>query len=429
MAPTWNASDPPQDAPFFFTWSAQATAKPFEITGGLGAWVETRGGDKWLDLGAFSYNANLGHGHPRMAEAISNQAASVCTAPPSAVFPAKLELAERLLEIAPDGFSKVFFTVGGAEANENAIKLARLVTGRRKLASRYRSYHGASLGALSLTGDHRRPPLEPGLLPDIVRILDCDCHRDPAANLFAKCPHGAPGRLAEIFRLEGPESIAALFLEPIPGTNGVRVPPKGYWQEARAVTADHGTLLVADEVLTGFGRTGRWLGIEHEGVVPDLITISKGLTGGYAPLGAVLVSDRVASQFDERVLYCGLTGYSHPISCVAALEATKIYEDEDLIAGAQRLEGPLLDGLAAIEAQFPDLIRFVRGRGLLAAIEFTAGEDFYRALGDQLERRRILTHIRARDNLMVISPPLCISAEDLKTGLGELADAIQEITK
>lgn len=429
MASTWKASDPPQDAPFFFTWSAQSTVTPFEITGGRGVWVETRGGDMWLDLGAFSYNANIGHGHPRMAKAIAEQAATVSTAPPNAVFPAKLELAERLLSIAPDGFSKVFFTVGGAEANENAIKLARMVTGRRKLASRYRSYHGASLGALSLTGDHRRPPLEPGLLPDIVRILDCDCHRDPAANLFAKCPHGAPGRLADIFRLEGPESIAALFLEPIPGTNGVRVPPKGYWQEARQVTADHGTLLVADEVLTGFGRTGRWLGIEHEGVVPDLITISKGLTGGYAPLGAVLVSDKVAHQFDERVLYCGLTGYSHPISCAAALEATKIYDDEDLIAAAGRLEGPLLDGLAAMEADFPDLIRFVRGRGLLAAIEFNADEPFFAALGAELERRRVLTHIRARDNLMVISPPLCISEEELATGLDHIASAIQEITR
>lgn len=426
MVRQWNADHPPETAPFFFTWTAQRTAEPLEVTGGEGAWIDVKGDGRWLDMAAFSYNVNLGHGHPRMIEAIKRQADRLCVAPPSAVYPAKTQLAEELLRIAGPGYGKVFFTLGGAEANENAIKMARMVTGRTKLVSRYRSYHGASLGALALTGDYRRPPLEPGNLPGVVRILDCDCHRQMSAPPLAECPHGSTGRLEQIFRLEGAGSIAAMFLEPIPGANGVRIPPKGYWHEARRVTEAHGALLVADEVLTGFGRTGAWLGVHHEGVAPDLITVAKGLTSGYGPLGAVIVHDRVAQHFDDNTLYCGLTGYAHPLSCAAGVEAIKIYRDEQLIDRAAALEAPLLAGFRAIADRFPDAVSYVRGRGLLAALDFSVDAAAMRRIVAALQARRILTHPRVADANLIVSPPLCISDEELALGVELIGDALRD---
>ena len=325
---------------FFTTWSQQSDTPLFEILEGQGARYRTREG-WWMDLASLSYQANLGHGHPKMVEAIQKQAAKFCLSLPNHTFEAKERLAERLLEIAPEGFTKVFFTLGGSEAVENALKIARLVTGRYKTISRYRSYHGATAGALSLSGDYRRPPLEP-LLPGALHALDCYCYRCPFGHRPESCQIECATQYDQIMRLEGAESVAAVFCEPIPGANGVLIPPPGYWKTLRDACDRSGALLVADEVLTGFGRTGRWLGIDHEeSVVPDMITLAKGLTGGYAPLGAVLVHQRVAERFNEQKLYCGLTYYGHPLSCAAGVAAIKVYQEENLIARAAGLEQAL----------------------------------------------------------------------------------------
>jgi len=214
-------SDP--DYPFFFTWTAQKAARPIEMTGGEGAWFTTADGGRWLDLGSLSYQVNAGHGHPRIIAAIKRQADQLCVASPSAVFPAKIELAQKLLALAGPGYSKVFFTLGGSESNENAIKIARLVTGRQKLMSRYRSYHGASMGALTLTGDWRRPAVEPGI-PGVVHVQDCYCDRCPFGQRVETCKRECALNIGEIMRLEG-GGFAALFLEPVAGSNGVLVPP------------------------------------------------------------------------------------------------------------------------------------------------------------------------------------------------------------
>jgi hypothetical protein len=246
----------------------------------------------------------------------------------------------------------VFFTLSGAEANENAIKIARMVTGRLKMVSRYRSYHGASLGALTLTGDWRRVPLEPGI-PGVVHVPDCYCDRCPFGKTLATCQRECATHIGSVLRLEGAGTVAGVILEPVPGANGALVPPPEYWPIVRAATEADGALLIADEVLTGFGRTGTAFGFQHWGVTPDLITVAKGLASGYATIGAVIVHDRVARHFDDHVLACGLTYYAHPLACAAAVETLKVYEDEQLFARSAALGPVLLRELRAVAAAWP----------------------------------------------------------------------------
>lgn len=407
--------------PFFFTWSAQRGAKGLEITGGEGAWFDTPEG-RWLDLGSLIYHANLGHGHPRMIAAVKAQADRLCLTMPSAVYPEKRALAERLLRIAGPGFGKVFFTLGGAEANENAIKIARMVTGRYKVLSRYRSYHGASMGALSLTGDYRRPPLEPAMV-GAVKALDCYCDRCPFGKEVSSCARECATSLGDVLALEG--NVGAVFLEPVPGANGVLVPPDDYWPRVRAACDANGALLVADEVLCGFGRTGRWLGHQRWGATPDLITVSKGLTGGYGVLGAVIVHERVARFFDEHTLLAGLTHYAHPLGIAAALEALAVYEDEGLVERAEALGPRLLSMLESVRARHA-CVRFTRGLGLLAALELELDDAALARLGQALSRRRVHAHLRKRERTLVLAPPLCIAEEDLALGARLVEEAIAE---
>lgn len=412
--------------PFFFTWTDQRRASPVPLTGGRGAHFETEDGGKWLDLASFSYQANLGHGHPRMVAAIRDQAERLCLSMPDAVYPAKIELAERLLELAPEGFSRVFFTLGGAEAIENAIKIARLVTRRFKLVSRYRSYHGATMGALTLSGDWRRPMLEPGL-PGVVHALDCYCDRCPFGKTVDSCQRECARHIGDILTLEGPGTVAAVVLESVVGANGVLVPPPEYWPMVREACDRHGTLLIADEVLTGFGRTGRCFAFEHFDVVPDMICVAKGLTGGYAPLGAVLVHDRVASHFDEHVLACGLTNYAHPLGCAAGVEALRIYEDEQLFERAAAL-GPVL--LDAVRTEVGEATRgagvtmLLRGLGLLAALELDMPKAAWSALTEELHRRRLFVHMYPGRGTVVFAPPLCIEESTLRQGISLFGEAL-----
>ena len=407
--------------PFFFTWTAQSGAKPFELTGGQGAWFTTGDGGRWLDLGALSYQVNAGHGQQRIVDAIKRQADQLCLSAPNAVFPAKTELANRMLAMAGPGFSKVFFTLGGAEANENAIKIARQVTGRMKLVSRYRSYHGASMGALSLTGDWRRPPLEPGI-PGVVHVQDCYCDRCPFGQRVETCKRECATNIDSTMQLEGPHTVAAVFLEPVPGANGVLVPPAEYWPIVRAACDREGALLVADEVLTGFGRTGKPFGFQHWDVVPDLITVAKGLASGYATIGAVIVHERVARHFDDHVLACGLTYYAHPIACAAALETMKLYEDENMYDNAARL-GPILRRELDATAARIGARSFVRSLGLLGALEIEAPSDAWQRLGAELGKRRLSLHVDPKRGTAIFAPPLCITEDELVTGMRSFGDA------
>lgn len=413
------------DYPFFFTWSAQQAAKPIEITGGDRAHFTTSDGGTWLDLGALSYQVNAGHGRQRIVEAIKAQADKLCLSSPNAVFPAKVELAERLLALAGPGYAnggKVFFTLGGAEANENALKIARQVTGRLKLISRYRSYHGASMGALTLTGDWRRAPFEPGI-PGVVHVQDCYCDRCPFGQRVETCKRECATNIGATMELEGKGGTAAVILEPVPGANGVLVPPPDYWPIVRRACDAEGTLLVADEVLTGFGRTGTAFGFQHWDVVPDMITCAKGLASGYATIGAVLVHERIARHFDANVLACGLTYYAHPTACAAALETLNLYADEGSFANAARL-GPVLRAeLERVAARLPGVKTFVRGLGLLGALEVEASPAAWATLGKELAARRLSLHVDGKRGTAIFAPPLCITEDELVRGLRAFGDA------
>lgn len=413
--------------PFFTTWSVQPQKPLAEILEGQGCRYRTHEG-WWLDFASLSYQANLGHGHPRMVEAIKRQADKFCLTLPNHTFPAKEDLARKLLDLAPPGFDRVFFTLGGSEAVENAMKIARLVTGRYKTVSRYRSYHGSSLGAVSMSGDYRRPPVEPALV-GALHALDCYCYRCP----FGHPPNASNLACAEqfdtILGLDG--NVGAVFLEPIPGANGVLVPPPGYWKRVREICDKHGTLLVADEVLTGFGRTGRWLGIDHEGVVPDMITMAKGITGGYVPLGAVLVHERVSRHFDDHKLYCGLTYYGHPLACAAGNEAIDVYREEGLIEQAAAHEEPFRQGLEAIGQSVPGAAHDVRARGLLGAVEWRDGmtppfHAFFAALNQRLGEQRIHAFAKADTGTLILAPPLVTTRLELEQGLERVADCVKQ---
>jgi len=405
---------------FFFTWTAQRGAKGIEITGGEGAWFDTADGGRWLDMGSLVYQANLGHGHRGVIDAVVRQAQTLCLAMPTSLFPAKSELADRLLALAPPGFTKVFFTLGGSEANENALKMARLVTGRYKVISRYRSYHGATMGALSMTGDWRRPPMEPGI-PGAIHVLDCYCDRCPFGQQVATCKRECAGQLDELMPLEG--NVAAVILEPVAGANGVLIPPAEYWPMVRRACDRHGAMLIADEVFTGFGRTGRCFGFEHFGAVPDIITVAKGLTAGYAPMGAVLVHERVASHFDDNVLFAGLTNYAHPLGCAAGVAALDAYAAGDLFARSAVLGERMLARLRRALAGVP-AARFVRGLGLLAAVDLDTDADGWKRLGQAVAERHVYLHVDPRRAMVILAPPLIIGEDELDRGVDLFADAV-----
>ncbi len=309
-----------------FEWSAQAAVDPIPVARAAGIYFWTPEGKRFIDFNSQLMCVNAGHGEPRIVEAIRRQVETLAYVNPFMATEPRARLGARLAAITPGDIDTFFFTNGGAEANENAIKLARFVTGRHKILARYRSYHGATAGSITLTGDPRRWAAEPGI-PGVVHVLD-PYHGiargwEPAASSLAM--------LEEIVQLEGPHTIAAFILEPVTGTNGVLVPPDGYLQGVRELCDRHGILLIADEVMSGFGRTGEWFAVNHWGVVPDLLTMAKGLTSAYVPLGAVGMRHGIAEHFKDKVFYGGLTYNSHPLACAAALA---------LLEETIQLEGP-----------------------------------------------------------------------------------------
>jgi taurine--2-oxoglutarate transaminase len=435
MSPLIDAPDPPDDlvarqnAHVFYTWSAQSKAVPLEIVEGQGARFTTADGARWWDLGSMTWNASLGHGHPRMREALAAAAGRGLLAYPTSVFPDKVRAGELLAEVAPRGLTKSFLCLSGAEANENAVKIARLVTGRKKVVARTRSYHGATLGMLSLSGDPRREPFEPGL-PGVVRFADPYCFRCPFGKVPTSCAHECAQDLETALLREGPDTVAAVIAEGIVGANGVFVPPPGYWRRLRAICDKHGVLLIADEVLSGFGRTGRWFAVDHDGVVPDMMTMAKGITGGYAPGGAVIVNGRLAHHFDDAVLQCGLTTYAHPLVCAAIVAAIETYRDEKLIERAAAL-GPRLGArLSALASRRPEIAE-VRGIGLLWALELCLPGTKTALPAPALAKlavtlRKHHLHLHKRDNLVYVAPPLVIGEDELDQAVGALGAALEE---
>jgi taurine--2-oxoglutarate transaminase len=415
-----------------FEWSAQAKVDPIPVARAKGIYFWTPEGKRYIDFNSQLMCMNVGHGDPRVIQAIQRQAAELAYANPFMATEPRARLGAKLAELAPGDIDVFFFTNGGSEANENAIKIARHYTGRHKILARYRSYHGATAGVMTLTGDPRRWANEPGI-PGVVHVLDpyhgIERGWDTSAQSLAM--------LEEVIQLEGPQTIAAFFLETVSGTNGVLVPPDGYLQGVRALCDKHGILMVADEVMAGFGRTGEWFAVNHWNVVPDLISMAKGLTSAYVPLGAVGMRRRIADHFHDRAFPGGLTYNSHPLACAAALATIAAYEEDDMIANARRMGVVMKDLLAGLPARHPS-VGAVRSIGLFGIVElvrdrktrqplapFGGTSEEMAALGRFFREEGLYTFVRW--NTFFTNPPLCITEPELREAFA-IIDRALEIT-
>ena len=415
-----------------FSWSVQGTQNPIEIKRGQGVWFWDGDGNKWLDFSSQLINLNVGHQHPKLLQAIKDQVDTLCFAGPSFATEPKGALGKKLAEVT--GLAKSFFTLGGAEANENAMKMARLFTGRDKIITRYRSYHGATMGAMTASGDPRRWPVEPGL-PNIVRVFDPYCYRCPFGKVPDSCRRECVSHIEEVIQMEGPHTIAAILVEGITGTNGILIPPDDYYPKLRALCDRYGILLIDDEVMSGFGRTGRWLATQHYGIKPDIVTCAKGLTSGYLPLGAAVVSKEIADHFESNMLWGGLTYSGHPVSCAAAVANLRIYEEEEIFRNVDRQGAYLRERLEQMKANSP-YIGDVRSIGLFSVIEFVKNKETKEPLapfnGTSKEMGQVAAYLKAhhvyafsRFNMLWICPPLIITREELAFGLDIVEAAVK----
>jgi len=425
------------------SWSAQGGLDPVVVTKAEGIYFWDAGGKKYYDMSSQLVNVNIGHGNKKVIEAIKQQADKIPYIAPACAIDVKAEAARKILEVAPDNMGKVFFTCGGAEANENAIKIARMFTGRHKIFSRYRSYHGATYGAANLTGEPRRFPSEPGI-PGFIKFFDPYLYRAPIEfKDEEEASRYYVGQLKEQIEYEGPQNVAAIFLETVTGSNGVIIPPKGYLKGVRELCDEFGILMVCDEVMAGWGRTGKWFAFENWDVKPDLITFAKGVTCGYVPLGGVIVSKKIAEYFNDNVLWCGLTYNGHPIGCAAAIATIDVYKEENLIENAQKM-GVVLGGeLEKLKAKHA-CVGDVRYIGLFSAVELVKDKETKEPLvpyGRDPEKvmPRILKMLISEgfwtyyhENIIIVAPPLIIKEEEIKEAmqiLDKVLDFVDNMVK
>jgi taurine--2-oxoglutarate transaminase len=353
----------------FHSWSAQALIDPLEIERAEGSYFWDAAGKRYLDFSSQLVNVNIGHQHPRLVAAIQEQAARLCTVGPTFANDARSEAAYMIAKRAPADLDVVFFTNGGAEANENAVRMARLHTGRHKIMAAYRSYHGATAGSIALTGDPRRWASEPGM-SGVVRYWGPYLYRSAfhAEDEKQECER-ALSHLRDVLMVEGAHTVAAIILEPVVGTNGILVPPEGYLAGVREICDEFGILLIADEVMSGFARCGEWFAVDRWGVTPDLISFAKGVNSGYVPLGGVILSQVIADTFAQRPYPGGLTYSGHPLACAAAVASMTIFEDEDIVGHARRMgEEVVAAALAGLAERHPS-VGDVRGVGMFWALE------------------------------------------------------------
>jgi taurine--2-oxoglutarate transaminase len=418
------------------SWSVQNQISPLAVAGAEGRYFWDYDGNRYLDFASQLVNVNLGHQHPKVVAAIVEQAEKLTTIGPPMAHETRSELARLIAEVTPGDLTMSFFTNGGAEANENAIKLARWYTGRHKIVARYRSYHGATAGAISATGDPRRWFAEPGI-PGVVRMLDPYTYRCPAGHPDP-CPvcTGGP-HLEEILQYEGPQNVAAVIMETIVGTNGVIVPPDGYLHSIRETCDRHGILLILDEVMAGFGRTGKWFGCENWDVVPDILTVAKGINSGYVPLGAMVIREPLAEWVQDKYFAGGLTYSGHVLACASAIASIEALQEEGIVENAAAMGEALASGLAGLQERHSS-IGEIRGKGLFWGIELVrdretreplvpfnaTGEDFApmaELMKAAMERGLyLMTHW----NVIMVVPPLTITREELDEGLGILDEAL-----
>lgn len=402
----------------FHSWSAQAALHPLVVAGGQGCRVHDHAGRSYLDFASQLVNLNIGHQHPKVVAAIVEQAQTLATIAPATANLARGEAARRITDLAPDGMRKVFFTNGGADANENAIRMARLHTGRDKVLSTYRSYHGNTGAAVVATGDWRRVPNEYARAhrhffgPYLYR-----------SEFWATSPEQECERalqhLRRVIEAEGPASIAAILLETIPGTAGILVPPPGYLTGVRELASKHGIVLILDEVMAGFGRTGEWFAFDAHDVVPDLITFAKGVNSGYVPVGGVIIGDHIAADFDDTVFPGGLTYSGHPLAAASIVATLDAMKDEGIVENAAMVgRDHLAPALAELAEKHP-LVGEVRGTGVFWAIELVADretrEPVSAALIGRVKSELVDRHLLpfVVDNRIHVVPPCVVTADEV----------------
>jgi taurine--2-oxoglutarate transaminase len=414
----------------FFSWSVQGSLDPIAIDRAEGVYLYTPEGERILDFNSQLMSVNIGHGDRRVIDAITAQATRLQYVQPAFVTEVRARLGAKLAEILPGDMDKVFFTLGGAEAIENAIRLARHYSGRHKVLARYRSYHGATLGSMTLTGDPRRWANEPGIV-GVVRYPDTHRWGEKEPRPVAESLQG----LEDVIQYEGPHTIAAIFLETIVGTNGILIPPDGYLQGVRELCDRYGILMVADEVMAGFGRTGRWFAVDHWNVVPDLMTMAKGLTSSYLPLGGVAMRHHIAEAFETKMFYGGLTYSSHPVSLAAALATIGVYEEDGLIERSARMGEVMRGHHEALAAKHPSVGAY-RSLGLFGILDlvrsrdpwvpltgFNGSSDEMKAVGKFLRQNGLYT--MTPNNSIHTNPPLCITEEQLAEGFAVIDRALE----
>lgn len=413
------------------SWSAQGSLKPLVIEKADGIFFYDSDGKRYFDMSSQLVNMNIGHGNKKVIAAIKEQADKLpYIAPPYAV-DVRAKLAEKVVSLAPDNMGKVFFTLGGSEANENAIKIAKMVTGRHKIFSRYRSYHGATYGSANLTGEPRRFPCEPGI-PGFIKFFDPYIYREPveftdeeAATSFYLA------KLEEQITYEGRDQIAALVIETVTGSNGVIIPPKGYLKGVREICTRYGIILICDEIMAGWGRTGEWFAFMNWDIKPDIITFAKGVTCGYVPLGGAIVSREIADHFERNVLMCGLTYSAHPIGCAAGLATLEVYDDLGLLQNAKKMESVLKNEYRALQKKHPCLGE-CRTIGLFSMFELNKNPETKEPIVPYgIDPDRIMPAIIGKlksegfstyshENLVSVSPPLIITEAQLKEAMAIL---------
>ena len=418
----------------FHSWSAQGSLNPFVIAGGSGSTVWDYDGNNYLDFSSQLVNVNIGHQHPAVVAAIQEQAALLSTVAPAHANLTRGRAAEKIVSHAPDGFEKVFFTNGGADANENAMRMARQVTGKDKIISRYRSYHGNTGAAVVATGDWRRLPNE--FARGHVHVFGPYLYR---SEFWATTPEQESERalryLERVIQLEGPSTIAAILLEGVPGTAGVLTPPPGYLAGVRELCDRYDIVMIIDEVMSGFGRTGHWFSFDAFDVVPDLITFAKGVNSGYVPVGGVVISDRIASYFDDRVFPGGLTYSGHPLAAASIVASITAMEEEGIVENAAAIGADhLAPGLAALQERH-DIIGEVRGSGVFWALELVGDRDSRAplpaaamgALKADLVARGLLPFIQ--DNRIHVVPPAVVTADEVAEGLAIIDAALAGVSR
>ena len=419
-----------------FSWSKQKGIDPIAVKHAEGVYLYDYDDKKYIDFSSGLMNVNIGHGNQRITDAVIKQMQEVSYVTPSCVTKARGELGKKLAEICPGDLNKAFFTLCGATSIDNAIKLARHYTGRHKILSRYQSYHGASIGTISAGGDPRKLAVDAQQAPNFIHFDLPYLYRWEYGeeNLLKE----SVATLERMIAYEGPANIAAILLEGESGTSGCLQYPKGYLKAVREITNKYGILMIMDEVMSGFGRTGKWFGFENHGIIPDMIAMAKGLTCGYLPFGCLMVSDKIASKYDDAMLPLGLTYSAHPVCCAAALETLKIYDDENLIENTVAMGKYVEEQVALLKQKHPSIGEF-RNTGLLGCIELVKNKNTKEPMApfnakpeEMLVMNKVAAKIKdlgmytfVRWNYIFIAPPLCVTKEQIDEGLAIISEAIK----